>query len=264
MQIQRSVEESRAGTSAAEFVKGVDARLDDVFVYSQSEVVVTDVRDLARALVLLMNTARSGSIYNACCGRIHCIRDLVELMERTARAIRKIDPDATIIVESMYGDPGWFRSLSAIDLDNVIYSVHCYYPHDFTHQGIYETNAPAYKWPDESRGWNRDFIRRHLQPVVDFQREHIGTRILVGEFSAVAWAEGADQYLRDSIAVFEELGFDWIYHEYRGWSGWNVELEAEGRGKEAKFSRPSEDTPRKRALLDGLARWKLDNAPDGK
>lgn len=41
---------------------------------------ITDVRDLARALVLLMNTARSGSIYNACCGRIHCIRDLVELM----------------------------------------------------------------------------------------------------------------------------------------------------------------------------------------
>ena len=190
--------------------------------------------------------------------------DLVELMERTARAIRKIDPDATIIVESMYGDPGWFRSLSAIDLDNVIYSVHCYYPHDFTHQGIYETNAPVCKWPDETRGWNRDFIRRHLQPVVDFQREHIGTRILVGEFSAVAWAEGADQYLRDSIAVFEELGFDWIYHEYRGWRGWNVEREAEGRGEEAKFSCPSEDTPRKRALLDGLARWKLDNAPEGK
>ncbi len=190
--------------------------------------------------------------------------DLVGLMERTARAIRKIDPAATIIVESMYGDPGWFRSLSAIDLDNVIYSVHCYYPHDYTHQGIYETNAPVYKWPDETRGWNRDFIRRHLQPVLDFRREHIGARILVGEFSAVAWAEGADQYLRDSIAVFEELGFDWIYHDYRGWRGWNVELEAEGRGKEAKFSRPSEDTPRKRALLDGLARLKLDNAPEGK
>ncbi len=184
-------------------------------------------------------------------------RDL--LMERTARAIRAIDPEATIIVESMYGDPGWFRSLSAIDLDNVIYSVHCYYPHDFTHQGIYETNAPAYKWPDESRGWNRDFIRRHLQPVVDFRREHGGARILVGEFSAIAWAEGADQYLRDSISVFEELGFDWIYHEFGGWGwkGWNVEVDVEGRGKEAKYTK-AEDTPRKRALLDGLARWKLD------
>lgn len=40
----------------------------------------TDVRDLARAFVLLMNTAPSGSIYNACSGRVHSIRDLVELM----------------------------------------------------------------------------------------------------------------------------------------------------------------------------------------
>ena len=40
----------------------------------------TDVRDLARAIVLLMNTGASGSIYNACSGRIYCIRDLVELM----------------------------------------------------------------------------------------------------------------------------------------------------------------------------------------
>ena len=103
------------------------------------------------------------------------------------------------------------------------------------------------------------------KPVVDFRREHGGARILVGEFSAIAWAEGADQYLRDSISVFEELGFDWTYHEFGGWGwkGWNVEVDVEGRGKEAKYTK-SEGNPRKRALLDGLARWKLDNAPEGK
>ena len=178
--------------------------------------------------------------------------DLVSLMERTARAIRKIDPDTPIVVESMHGDPDWFRSLSALDLDNVIYSVHSYNPHDFTHQAIYEENAPEYKWPDESRGWNREFIRRRLQPVIDFQREH-RARILVGEFSAVAWADGAGDYLRDSISLFEELGWDWVYHEYREYRGWNVEIETEGRGRNARVF-PSQDNPRKRALLDGLSK----------
>jgi GDP-4-dehydro-6-deoxy-D-mannose reductase len=41
---------------------------------------VTDVRDLSRALVLVMNTAASGSVYNICCGKVRTIRDLVELM----------------------------------------------------------------------------------------------------------------------------------------------------------------------------------------
>ena len=173
--------------------------------------------------------------------------DLVSLMERTARAIRAIDPDATIIVESMYGDPGWFRSLSAIDLDNVIYSVHVYYPHDFTHQGIYDENAEVCKWPDESRGWNREFIRKSLKPVLDFQREH-KCRIFVGEFSAVSWAEGADGYIRDCIALFEEFGWDWVYHSWREWRGWNVEFAGDSLATLHRVG----DTPRKRALLDGL------------
>ena len=182
--------------------------------------------------------------------------DLVGLMERTARAIRKFDRDTPVVVESMHGDPSWFKSLSALDLDNVIYSVHSYYPHDFTHQGIYDENAEVCKWPDESRGWNREFILKGLKPVIDFQKEH-SCRILVGEFSAVAWAEGADQYLRDSISIFEELGWDWIYHEYREFRGWNVEIEALSRGRNARTV-PSPDNPRKRAVLDGLAMSKLD------
>ncbi|MBR4617516.1 MAG: hypothetical protein IKO55_18055 [Kiritimatiellae bacterium] len=68
---------------------------------------------------------------------------------------------------------------------------------------------------------------------------------------------GADQYLRDSISIFEELGWDWIYHEYREFRGWNVEIEALSRGRNAQTV-PSPDNPRKRAVLDGLAMSKLD------
>lgn len=185
--------------------------------------------------------------------------DIVGLQEKIARAIRAIDPDTTIIVESMYCDPGWFRSLSAIELDNVIYQVHLYYPHDYTHQGILTATSDTYCWPDPKKGWNKDFLLKSLKPVIDFQNEH-DAKIFVGEFSAISWAANAEGYIRDCIEIFEELGWDWTYHAYSEFPGWSVEHEAVSRGKSAGNFRPSKDNPRKRVLLAGL---RGEIAPDG-
>lgn len=86
-----------------------------------------------------------------------------------------------------------------------------------------------------------------LAPVRDFQMRH-KARIYVGEFSAVAWAEGADRYIADCIELFEEYGWDWSYHAFREWHGWDVEREAIGRMQTS----PSQNGLRKKALLDGL------------
>ena len=69
--------------------------------------------------------------------------------------------------------------------------------------------------------------------------------------SAIAWAPGADQYLRDCISLFEEYGWDWTYHAFREWGPWSVEHETATPGRP---SVPAADTPRKRALLEGLRR----------
>ena len=177
--------------------------------------------------------------------------DIVGLQEKLARAIRAIDPDTTIIVESMYCDPGWFRALSAIELDNVIYQVHLYYPHDYTHQGILTPLSDVYVWPDEKKGWNRDFLMKSLKPVIDFQKEH-DAKMFVGEFSAIAWAPNAEGYIRDCISIFEELGWDWTYHAYREFLGWSVEHEAITKGRGMENFRPSTDNPRMRVLKSGL------------
>ena len=58
--------------------------------------------------------------------------------------------------------------------------------------------------------------------------------------------------IRDCIAVFEELGWDWTYHAYREYQGWSVQLELEGRGRGTKY-RKSDDNPSRRALLEGLS-----------
>ena len=173
--------------------------------------------------------------------------DYWTLQRRAAEAVRAIDPDTAIIVESNDWDaPSAFSYLSPLRMDNVIYQVHCYRPMEFTHQGVHGSAVGAV-WPDPAKGWDRDLIRRTMEPVRDFQERH-RCRIYVGEFSAIAWAEGAENYLRDCIAVFEEFGWDWSYHAFREWNGWSVEHE----GPDAGHMSPSADNPRMRALLDGF------------
>lgn len=180
-------------------------------------------------------------------------RRVVDLQLEAARAIRAVDPEATIIVEvNNWDGPGAFRDLEALPLGNVIYQVHCYHPMPFTHQGVSTGNRERLNvWPDPEKGWDMEFLRTNLAPVRDFQLR-TGARIYVGEFSAVAWAPGAENYLRDCIRLFEEYGWDWSYHAFREWDGWSVEKTWTGRDGDRDLFEPSEDNPRKRALLDGF------------
>ena len=179
--------------------------------------------------------------------------DALSLQIRAAKAIREIDPDTPVIVEPIHAaSPEGFKSLAAVPMKDVIYEVHVYQPFAYTHQGV-NMGKPWEKgrWPDPERGWDKDFLREKLAPVREFQLRH-GARIYVGEFSAVAWAEGAGSYLRDCIDLFEEYGWDWTFHAFDEWAGWSIEHEAVGRGTGPEFFRRSEDNDRRRALLDGL------------
>ena len=182
-----------------------------------------------------------------------------ELQRRAAEAIREIDPDAPLVVESNLGSVAEsYRYLSPLAMDNVIYQVHLYKPYEYTHQGVWgnpmERNGRPLAWPDPARGWTTDHLRRVLAPVRAFQEKH-RARIYVGEFSAVSWAPGAENYLRDCIALFEEYGWDWTYHAFREWGAWSVEHEPiePGRAGPSNF-RPVPDSPRKLVPLEGLSK----------
>ena len=167
-----------------------------------------------------------------------------------ARAIREIDRKTPIIVESnAYDSAPAFEYLSPFAMDNIIYQAHCYLPMEFTHQGVFtgdRKNLVAY--PNEQRGWNKDFIRRTLEPVRAFAERH-GAKIYIGEFSAITWAPGAENYIRDAIEIFEEYGWDWSYHAFREWPGWSVEHTwvRQDSPHHDTFV-PSDDNPRLRVL----------------
>ncbi len=183
--------------------------------------------------------------------------DYWNIQRLAAEAVRTIDPDTPIIIESNQWDsPDAFGYLSPLAMDNVIYQVHMYVPGQFTHQGVGNTDgergdAAGIRYPGTigKVHWDRDRLKKALAPVLDFQKRH-NARIFVGEFSAITWAPGASDYLRDCIDIFEEYGWDWTYHAYREWQGWSVEHEGENQ----KSFRPSADNPRKQVLLKGFSK----------
>lgn len=179
--------------------------------------------------------------------------DWQSLAERAARAIRAIDPVRTIIVEpAAWGGPDGLADLVPLPVSNVVYSVHMYLPHAFTHQGVHGP-GPAYPYPGiiEGKRWDKAQLEAALQPVIDFQRTY-GAHIYIGEFSAIRWApEGsAFRYLEDLIDIFEAHGWDWSYHAFREWSGWSVE-----HGTDRNDTRSAaEPTDRQRLLQRWFAR----------
>ncbi|HPB30821.1 MAG TPA: cellulase family glycosylhydrolase [Candidatus Sumerlaeota bacterium] len=152
------------------------------------------------------------------------VADYLGVQTLAARAVRDIDPDVPIFIATdAWNSAASFRYMEPIPVSNIIYQVHVYNPHQYTHQGVREKWTPL-TYPGEIAGryWDKTELRRTLQPVRDFQTAW-NAHIYVGEFSAVRWAPGAAQYLRDCIELFEEYGWDWTYHAYREWDGWSVE-----------------------------------------
>lgn len=183
----------------------------------------------------------------------------LHLQLAAARAIREIDPKTPIIIESNeYDSPSAFAYLSPLKLENIIYQAHCYKPMDFTHQGTHgKPKTGLFGYPNAEKGWNKEFIRKSLQPVRDFELKH-GAKIYIGEFSAATWAPGAENYIRDAIEIFEEYGWDWSYHAFRESKMWSVEHTWRQDAKGRDVFAPSADNPRMRALREGFSPDPLD------
>ena len=175
--------------------------------------------------------------------------DYWTLQSRAAEAIREIDPETPIIIESNYYDaPSAFAFMCPLRLKNIIYQAHMYQPMDFTHQGVQGKWKPV-AYPDREKGYDREFLRKALSKVREFELKH-GARIYIGEFSAISWAEGAGEYIADVISIMDEYGWDWSYHAFREWQGWSVEHAAAQKGPGKYVA--SDVNPRKRALLNGF------------
>jgi endoglucanase len=172
-------------------------------------------------------------------------------------AIRKADPDSTIIWMPSPGGPDQFWSgfknpVSPLPYKNIVYSFHFYTPHATTHQGIgaYPFNQP---YPAGSRK-NKAFLVDRLQYAKEFGETH-SVPIFVGEFgfNRNSPPGSREQWFEDCIDLFETYGWNWAAHAFRNWEGWDAEIGPEVPAHAAGPRRP--DAPvisilRKKFLLN--------------
>jgi hypothetical protein len=166
-----------------------------------------------------------------------------DLLPNSIKAIRENDKKVWLVLESPpTGALAWgFAQIPAIDDPRVIYALHHYMPHAYTHQGVrgLQKRGPdtrgAYTYPGESPrfdggkvvSWDKAAVERTLHEVFQFQKRKPGVRIFVSEFGVARWAPGGAQWLADAIEIFERHGWDWTYHSFGGWSGWDPTYEAD-------------------------------------
>ena len=148
------------------------------------------------------------------------------LADTLVKSIRGIDAEKAIIIESLnYGII--MDDIKPIDasIPNIIYSVHMYVPHQFTHQQ-FSSKTPAYTYPGTIDGkyYDKSVLKQLLQPLKDYQEKY-RVPIYIGEFSCIRWAPGNSSYnyIRDCIELFEEYKWDYSFHAFRDWDGWSVE-----------------------------------------
>jgi hypothetical protein len=195
------------------------------------------------------------------------VYDWWELADRTAQAIRQIDPEIPIIYENSPGGMPctFWKNLHPLTVRNVIYSIHMYMPYEFTHQGVPGTshaNDPVFAY--NTSFLNSTWLNGQLYWVKMFQDKY-NARIYVGEFSAVRWAgnvrdpsgssseASAHGYLRDVINIFESRDWDWSYHAFRENSCFSVEYDGSYSNKQLiqniNYDTPDRDKNRMELLL---------------
>lgn len=199
----------------------------------------------------LLNEPHEGNPFAAAPGLLSW-RDLAV---KTIRAIREIDPDTKIVFEPHECDADrGILNLAPLPVPGVVYSIHVYYPHTLTHQGVIKGAeiGPVYPGMIDGVYWDKAKLRDYWRHAINFAETN-KAEIFVGEFGCIRWApdNSAYNYLRDCIEMFEELGWDWTYHAFREWNGWNVEYDTN------KDNAQPVKTPTDRELL--LKKWLLKN-----
>jgi len=204
-------------------------------------------------------------------------RDLPFFYERMIRAIRRVDSETPVMVESgFYAQPpayaGWPVSLSDSLL---LYSFHMYEPYEFTSVNNFR-NGGKFEYPGKIRfgtgeiSWNREVMELYLKPFLDWinNRSIPANRVVASEFGCVRRNKGADRYLEDLLSFLEDRKFHWAFYAYRedGWDGYDYEMGTGDLGWEYWKALERGEKPalprRNNALFDVIMKRLAENQPE--
>lgn len=99
-----------------------------------------------------------------------------------------------------------------------------YIPQTFTHQGIWEDETHTYPGRIGTMLWNKQALRQIMMPLKEFQDRN-QVPVWIGEFGAIAWADGGEQYLLDLVDIFNQWNWSWTYFSINGYYGWSPDYD---------------------------------------
>jgi hypothetical protein len=170
-------------------------------------------------------------------------RDLHQFYQRMIQAIRTIDQETPIMVESgFYAQPSAYWEWPGKPEDpKLLYSFHIYEPYEFTSANNFRDGG-KFKYPGkilfgpDEIWWDRSVIELYMKPFEDWviQQSIPVNRIVAAEFGCVRMNKGVEMYLEDVLTFIESRNYHWAFYSYRedGWDGYDYELGTQGLGWE--------------------------------
>lgn len=145
---------------------------------------------------------------------------------------RTISTKYLLYTPGPWADPkGYLKMGKPFKDPKIIYNFHFYQPHRYTHQGTKKEGEYSYPGQIEKRYWDKSELEKEINKVYNWSSKYNIKYVFAGEFSAVRWANGKDQYLKDVIEIFEKKNFSWAYFSLNGWKGWNYKFEFENKSE---------------------------------
>lgn len=142
--------------------------------------------------------------------------------------IHSIDPNLWVVVKpGPYGGISGYSDFQPLSGSNLIYGVHDYSPHPYTHQGINgEPYGVSYPATIGGQYWNKTAEINNLQPVLQFEQAH-HVLMWVDEFSTLRWAPDSEIYLTDLAGIYNNYDWGWSYFAWGGWNGFDPNFDTQ-------------------------------------
>jgi len=155
------------------------------------------------------------------------------------------------------------RGIAPLADPRVVYSIHFYTPHAITHQGVTPEWTRQIPYPASAQwqlgAWDselgigpidRQRLKQELRLVRGFA-ERFRVPIYIGEFGCARWAPGGStlRWVSDCVDLFNAEGWNWSFHSFRTWTGWDAEVDSEDPRHEAR----SADARVMRRLITAMA-----------
>ena len=162
--------------------------------------------------------------------------------EKAIYALRKRNQDRLIVVGGVeWNNPPALAQVKVYEDENIIYTFHCYAPHEFTHQQGVLQSGPLYynrkmPWPCEDieryreyhRLWGKEnayegyermdaaFLRDYMQPALNFIRRHPDKVLWCGEFGTIRHADirSRENWMRDMISILKQWDIPYCVWNY--------------------------------------------------